>query len=688
MIELPVDLTEALSAKRLVLFGGAGLSMPRFPSWRGMIELLLKRAGELRVDVARAQSFADAGRLDSAAAELRTSLGANRFQDAMRAIFRPLPGPPIGARHLAIARTRYAAIVTTNYDRWLERGYRSLGLDPPVYTNRSQGLGRILESQQFFILKAHGDIDDPQSWIVTDGDYAHLIKHQHEYIDLMGTLARVYTHLFVGYSLDDQYLARIRVHLRDLYGGIYPHGFLLLPNPTDDVVRRFREEQNLVVLAYETPPDASEHHAVTDVLEQLARHTPLALPEYPAAFPSTEPWTGYTERLLTVIHQQMDWYVPLSIMSSPQSTVRLAEFTTDLTRSPEFPGPRVPLFAVVKETPRLLLSGQPGTGKSTSLRQLAVEVADQGYIPLMVTLAGATNGDVGQLIHRQLLHFGVEIDEARLWAEVNGGGFYLLIDGLNEVPAARRDDVEASLQALLASLGQSCIVVTTRTSDAPRIGQVARFEIAPMADAEIAALVLAYLGSDQAERMVEQFRSGPQELPELARNPLFLKMLVELHSQTGYLPSNLGDLFRRFFSHVFSRREPRTASVYSEDEKVGVLSRLAYNMLSNDTLRLGEPEFLAGIDLALSEMLPMPRYLGMRSKLERRPIVEELRSNGVIVEDNYRIGFAHQSLSEYFAARRLEDLFVTTHELRCDLSSSAFYQPLRYLAGLLNPSMV
>jgi len=72
---LPADLCQRLTAGRLILFVGAGLSRPDFPSWPGMIERIFEQAESLGIDTADSRRLAAQNKLDRAAGALRRSLG-------------------------------------------------------------------------------------------------------------------------------------------------------------------------------------------------------------------------------------------------------------------------------------------------------------------------------------------------------------------------------------------------------------------------------------------------------------------------------------------------------------------------------------------------------------------------------------------------------------------------------------
>ena len=107
--------------------------------------------------------------------------------------------------HQLVTQLPFSAIVTTNYDKLLERAYsRFQGELPKVVTSRErESLGSLLFNGSFFILKAHGDIDDVSSLVLTARDYRDIIHANAAFNALFSALLMTRSLLIVGYSLSD-----------------------------------------------------------------------------------------------------------------------------------------------------------------------------------------------------------------------------------------------------------------------------------------------------------------------------------------------------------------------------------------------------------------------------------------------------------------------------------------------------
>jgi hypothetical protein len=94
------------------------------------------------------------------------------LQERLRADTVDVPEP-----HRVIAQIPFAAVITTNYDKLLERAFQhERKALPQTPTNKDiASLGPLLFDGGFFILKAHGDIDRTDTLVLTTPDYRELI---------------------------------------------------------------------------------------------------------------------------------------------------------------------------------------------------------------------------------------------------------------------------------------------------------------------------------------------------------------------------------------------------------------------------------------------------------------------------------------------------------------------------------
>ncbi len=151
----------------------------------------------------------------------------------------------------ALASLDFRVIVTTNYDTLVEQSLHLARKVPFVSVyHKNEGLDRReaddlsydqeATPERPLLFKIHGDINRPDSMVVTDEDYIHFVMRmaaQGEFHPLPGTVRealRRWPTLFIGYSLRDYNLRLLFKTLRwKLAKGQYPDTYSIdkYPDP-------------------------------------------------------------------------------------------------------------------------------------------------------------------------------------------------------------------------------------------------------------------------------------------------------------------------------------------------------------------------------------------------------------------------------------------------------------------------
>lgn len=153
-----------------------------------------------------------------------------------------------------LAALPFRIVITTNYDRLFDvalgdaktlSGRRKkpvVRVYDPTRTSPPEDVPMDPDEEKPILLKLHGDIDKPESVVITEEDYIAFIQrmsnpHFHPIHEFIRVRMRAWPFLFVGYSLKDY---NLRLLFRTLRWGIdvanFPLSFSVDPYPDNLVV--------------------------------------------------------------------------------------------------------------------------------------------------------------------------------------------------------------------------------------------------------------------------------------------------------------------------------------------------------------------------------------------------------------------------------------------------------------------
>ena len=271
----PPTLVRYLRERRCVLFCGSGLSAwARLPTWTKLLGNIVKELEqELQDDpnIDELNRMLSAGKLLEVADHCKQALG-QRYNDILSEQLRG-DGGEIPDPHKAIVQMPFSAVVTTNYDKLLERSYASVGSLPKTPTHRDvDALGPLLFDGSFFILKAHGDIDRPDGMVLTTRDYQEIIHANPAFNTVFSAILLTKAIFFVGYSLNDPDFRLLLDRQLTIFSGNVPARFALMSGVGKverDVLLR---SAGIRVLTYEE----GKHEQVLEFLHALLDQTRVA----------------------------------------------------------------------------------------------------------------------------------------------------------------------------------------------------------------------------------------------------------------------------------------------------------------------------------------------------------------------------------------------------------------------------
>jgi hypothetical protein len=328
----------------------------------------------------------------------------------------------------------------------------------------------------------------------------------------------------------------------------------------------------------------------------------------------------------------------------------------------------------------LVILGQPGAGKTTFLKRLALsllsgddQMLDQFSAPLLVRLYELTSDEPGPLITHLAdlfaLRFEFTADDSqdfryriresvllKTLAEMNA---LILLDGFDEIAPSRVAAVTADIQRLAYVSGAFRIVVSARTSSFQvNLSRCEVFELSPFDDTQIRAFCRQFF---ENLRTADDFLRDISQSPfaDVTLRPLNLAHLCAIYERGGGIPDKPKAVYRKVVTLLLeewdAQKPVRRMSQYanfSTDRKREFLARLAFELTRRGLTSEFGREHLYELYL---EELQEPFDLPVR---DCEKVATELETHtGLIARvKTETFAFTHKSLQEFLAAEYIVGL--------------------------------
>ena len=241
----------------------------------------------------------------------------------------------------------------------------------------------------------------------------------------------------------------------------------------------------------------------------------------------------------------------------------------------------------------LLILGEPGAGKTTTLLELAREMIDRAgedpseKIPVVFNLSSWTDPKqpiADWLIEELRAKYNIPKKIAAPWVE--NDSLLLLLDGFDEVAPERR---EACIEAINVFLEEHFVplVVCCRKEEYEALDSKLKLQ---------SAILLQPLTPEQIDGYLERLSpemaplrdalKDDQELQEFARTPLILSIMtlayrgmpIEELQSLGSIEDRRRHLFKTYVDQMFKRTTRIDPELYPKEKTIRWLSRLARKM--------------------------------------------------------------------------------------------------------------
>ncbi len=337
-------------------------------------------------------------------------------------------------------------------------------------------------------------------------------------------------------------------------------------------------------------------------------------------------------------------------------------------RYEEFPHfEELPLASIINhKSRRVLILGEGGSGKSTGLKRIALELArraleeDTGYrIPILMKAV-----DISRTKPISLLSYADDSTRALSGSQkacftdkdLTAGRLIILIDGLDEVGSPLDRSALLELIDVFLSANPTCqVILTSRpyrfVSESLDLKRYDEFRVSPINWKQAEKIVRTVTAAKKVpQAQAHEFLRRLEKIHGFELNPLLVTVFAATTDFTKQdIPANITELFKKFTELMLGRWDERKGlrQQYQAPLKDFVLTRLAFHMHSHHKVSIAR---LEAVEIVSEELVRRGHEEDVPNLLD-----EIFERSGIFRVMGNEIEFRHHLLQEFFAGRGISD---------------------------------
>lgn len=235
----------------------------------------------------------------------------------------------------------------------------------------------------------------------------------------------------------------------------------------------------------------------------------------------------------------------------------------------------------------------------------------------------------------------------------------LIIEGLDESPSEKiKNKIYTDISFLAKHLTNTKVIATTRTGETARnIESIIQYEIAPLEKDQIELFIRKWIcDNDNAIKLIKEIDNSPYA--DTMIRPLTLAHLCALFERNGKIPDKPKTLYKKMVNLLIEEWDQQNNierysnySKFEVDRKFDYLSNLAFELTVKYHKNVFSSAEIISIYNDIYEKFELP-------KNESSIVAKEIESHtGLLLRSGYDIfEFAHKSMQEYLAAEYISRL--------------------------------
>lgn len=352
-------------------------------------------------------------------------------------------------------------------------------------------------------------------------------------------------------------------------------------------------------------------------------------------------------------------YTELSAKDILPVTLKFRDEENDKTQEFE-------IFELVEKEEKLIISGESGSGKTTTLRWLnyilAKSYLEGKYenIPLYIEL----NSYIGEerfikksfdtYIAMKAEERGITKDTLKTMLK---GKAIILLDGFDLLSPTDDFYPYDKISNFITNYNKCRFVISSRPGFFESIkGSFRVSELEKLTDEKVELFINRYVSDKELANTLKDKILTNQQLNSILSNPMMLYIAIKVamgrkNKSGDLLPSNRSELYEAFVSTLFSHQEKKGKLLHADRVQIeNALTDLYFNLQCRNEVSRKYSEALKFIKKSSED--PVFR------EISPQVIVEDCFKLGLLNKNNNYVSYEiHQSFQEYYAAIKLKELF-------------------------------
>lgn len=329
-----------------------------------------------------------------------------------------------------------------------------------------------------------------------------------------------------------------------------------------------------------------------------------------------------------------------------------------------------PITKVILNNSRIVLLGDPGSGKSTVvnyLMQMFCNRCIQGdvcIIPYLVKLKDIHS------INDWKENISVFSTDMEFAEKLHNGNIMLFFDGLNEIPFTAYTDIVNEIKAFIEENYNAPLLITTRKYGYKKIFDLDEYQIHEFDEIAIKEYVEKRTGNSQLYKEMMKINIISSD----TMNPLMLKMIIDVWEKNGILPRFRSELYSAYIDYQLDKSFPGKRSLHTA--LITLMEQVAFNMRNHGYISDHEDEIKSVIAEYVKEKdVDIVASLMLKSGLLNMDIVSS---------KFHFISFIHESFQEYLSSLYITNQFKQTGKFCVPIESYVWRDALKSVIEIIS----